>query len=53
VKLRGSGERDNNQEVSDQRTNERVLPGFGVAKSLHHRHFKHVVGRGKAIVRFD
>jgi hypothetical protein len=39
--------------VSDQRTNERVLPAFGVAKSLHHRHFKHVVGRGKAIIRFD
>jgi hypothetical protein len=35
VKLGGGGENDDNQQISEEQTNERALPAFGVAKSRH------------------
>jgi hypothetical protein len=40
VKLGGRSENDDNQQISDEQTNERALPAFGVAKSLHFHPFK-------------
>jgi hypothetical protein len=40
MQLRGGCERDDNQQISDEQTNERPLPAFGVAKSLHFHPFK-------------
>lgn len=40
VKLGGSSENDDNQQISDEQTNERALPAFGVSKPLHFHLFK-------------
>lgn len=39
VKMRGSSERDDNQEVTNEHANECVLPAFGAAKARHVRLF--------------
>jgi hypothetical protein len=51
VKLRGSSENDDNQQIRDEQTNERALPAFGVAKSRHRHYLKHFMGRCKMIPR--
>src|SRR5438309_6857280 len=47
VKLGGSRENDDNQQISDEQTTERSLPAFGVAKSRHPGYLKHFTGRFK------
>jgi hypothetical protein len=44
VKVRGSSEDDDNQEVSDQKANDCVLPTFNVANSRHPLLFKALCG---------
>lgn len=51
VKSGGRSENDDNQQISDEQTNERTLPAFGVAKSRHPRYLKQFVGRCKMILR--
>ena len=51
VKLRGSSENDDNQQIRDEQTNERALPAFSVAKSRHPHYLKQFMGRCKMIVR--
>ena len=51
VKLGGSSENDDNQQISDEQTSERALPAFGVAKSRHSPYLKQFMGRCKTIVR--